>query len=169
MSRLTSPWRSCHRVNMSNGCLRSARDTLRLGGTVGLVVDPEGETVYDIRPSEPLRVLRGDDPIDLEPVLPDFSLTVRALFDSMVDDWLLEPDPAEQLPRSSCAPGRLPTLADTPLRVDNHLDRLALLLERERLSGLVQRELVRDQRLAVYLSAPDQLSGQLDVSRRPGP
>jgi Uma2 family endonuclease len=68
-----------------------------LGGTVGLVVDPEGETVYDIRPSEPLRVLRGDDPIDLEPVLPDFSMTVRALFDSMVDDWLLEPDPAEQL------------------------------------------------------------------------
>ena len=72
-------------------CLRYAD----LGVAVSLVVDRADRTVYDIRPGEPLRVLREDDPIDLEPVLPGLDLTVRALFGSIVNDWLLEGDADE--------------------------------------------------------------------------
>ena len=65
-------------------CLRYAE----VGVAISLVVDPDDETVYAIRPGQPLRVLRGDDRIDLDDVLPGFDLTVRALFDSIVPDWL---------------------------------------------------------------------------------
>ncbi|MCC7368033.1 MAG: Uma2 family endonuclease [Chloroflexi bacterium] len=67
-----------------------------VGIPISLVVDPTDEMVYDIHPGEPLRVLRGDDPIDLAPVLPEFGATVQGLFNSIVDDWLVEDDePAE--------------------------------------------------------------------------
>ncbi|MGE3271756.1 MAG: Uma2 family endonuclease [Chloroflexota bacterium] len=70
-------------------CLRYAE----LGVAISLVVDQRDRTIYDIRPGEPLRVLREDDPVDLAPVLSGLDLTVRALFDAAVNDWLLEPDP----------------------------------------------------------------------------
>jgi len=76
-------------------CLRYAD----VGVPVSLLVDPDEETVYAIRPGQPLRILQGDDRIDLDDVLPGFELTVRALFDSIMPDWLVEdaaPDSAEQ-------------------------------------------------------------------------
>ncbi len=45
-----------------------------------LVVDPNGETVTRAAPEGSPTTLRGDDRIDLGPVLPDFELTVRDLF-----------------------------------------------------------------------------------------
>jgi Uma2 family endonuclease len=71
---------------MLRKCMRYAG----VGVSISLMVDPDDETVCDVRPDEPLRVLRGDDLIDLEPVFAGFDLTVRALFDSIIDDWLLE-------------------------------------------------------------------------------
>jgi Uma2 family endonuclease len=71
-------------------CLRYAE----IGVAVSLLVDADDETIYAIRPGQPLRVLRGDDRIDLDDVLPGFELTVQALFDSIVPDWLVdEPAP----------------------------------------------------------------------------
>jgi Uma2 family endonuclease len=67
-------------------CLRYAD----VGVAISLVVDPYDETIYAIRPGQTLRVLRGDDRIDLDDVLPGFELTVQALFDSIVPDWLIE-------------------------------------------------------------------------------
>jgi Uma2 family endonuclease len=67
-------------------CLRYAE----VGVPISLVVDDEDETIYMIRPGQPLRVLQGDDRIDLDDVLPGFDLTVRALFDSIVPEWLAE-------------------------------------------------------------------------------
>jgi Uma2 family endonuclease len=72
-------------------CLRYAD----VGVAVSLVVDSDDETVYAIRPGQPLRVLRGDDRIDLDDVLPGFDLTVRALFDSIVPAWLVD-EPASE-------------------------------------------------------------------------
>jgi len=59
-------------------CLRYAD----LGIPVSLVVDPGDRAIYAIRPGQPLQVLRDDDPIDLADVLPDFTLTVRELFEA---------------------------------------------------------------------------------------
>jgi hypothetical protein len=39
-----------------------------------------GETVLAIRPDKPTMAWQGFDPIDLNEVLPDFSLTVERLF-----------------------------------------------------------------------------------------
>jgi Uma2 family endonuclease len=66
-------------------CLRYAE----IGVAVSLVADADDETIYAIRPGQPLRVLRGDDRIDLDDVLPGFDLTVNALFGSIVPDWLV--------------------------------------------------------------------------------
>lgn len=67
-------------------CLRYAEVSV----AVSLVIDSDDETVYAIRPGQPLCVLRGNDRIDLDDVLPGFDLTVRALFDSIVPDWLVD-------------------------------------------------------------------------------
>jgi Uma2 family endonuclease len=67
----------------------------QLGVPISLVIDRADRTVYDVRPGEPLRILRGDDRIDLAPVLPNFPLTVRALFDSAINSWLRQPPPAD--------------------------------------------------------------------------
>jgi Uma2 family endonuclease len=72
-------------------CLRYAE----VGVAVSLVVDADDETVYAIRPNQPLRVLRGADRIDLDDVLPGFELTVSGLFDSIVPDWLVEEPPPD--------------------------------------------------------------------------
>ena len=89
---IASPGES--REHLIQKCVRY----VALGTSVGLVVDPDDETVYDVRPGEPQRVLRGDDQIDLEPVLPGFDLTAQALFDSIVNSWLVEEAPDEQQP-----------------------------------------------------------------------
>jgi Uma2 family endonuclease len=72
-------------------CLRYAG----AGVAVSLVIDDDDETIYAIRPGQPLRVLRGDDRIDIDDVLPGFELTVKALFDSVVPDWLVDEPSAE--------------------------------------------------------------------------
>jgi hypothetical protein len=61
-----------------------------VGVMMSLVVDSDDETIYAIRPGQPLRVLRGDDRIDLDDVLPGFDLTVQALIDSIVPEWLTD-------------------------------------------------------------------------------
>ena len=61
-----------------------------IGVPISLVVDGDDETIYVIRPGQPLRVLRGGDRIDLDDVLPGFDLTVQALFDSIVPNWLVD-------------------------------------------------------------------------------
>jgi Uma2 family endonuclease len=61
-----------------------------IGVPVPLVVDADDETIYAIRPGQMMRVLRGDDRIDLDDVLPGFDLTVQGLFDSIVPDWLAD-------------------------------------------------------------------------------
>ena len=71
-------------------CLRYAE----VGVSISLIVDDDDETIYAIRPGQPLRVLRGDDRIDLDDVLPGFELTVQALFDSIVPAWLVD-EPSE--------------------------------------------------------------------------
>jgi Uma2 family endonuclease len=71
-------------------CLRYAE----IGVAISLVVDRDDETIYAIRPDQRLQVLRVDDRIDLTDILPGFELTVQALFDSIVPDWLIqEPEP----------------------------------------------------------------------------
>jgi Uma2 family endonuclease len=57
-------------------CLRYAE----LGVTISLVIDPSDRTIYAIRPDQPLRVLQGNDRIDVDDVLPGFELTVQDLF-----------------------------------------------------------------------------------------
>lgn len=65
-------------------CLRYAD----LGVAISLVVDADDESVFVIRPGEPMRALHGDDRIDLDDVLPGMELTVRGLFASIVPRWL---------------------------------------------------------------------------------
>jgi Uma2 family endonuclease len=50
------------------------------GVRVALLVDPDDLTVLSFRPGAVPRPLRGDDAIDLSDLLPDFELTVSALF-----------------------------------------------------------------------------------------
>ena len=76
---------------MLRKCLRYAE----LGVPISLVIDRTDRSVYDIRPGGHLRVLIGDDQIDLEPVLPDFNLTVSALFATVVNRWMRKKAPAE--------------------------------------------------------------------------
>jgi Uma2 family endonuclease len=56
------------------------------GVRIALVVDPDQDIVLRFRPDALLDVLRGDDRIDLDEVLPGFELTVRELFGSLVVD-----------------------------------------------------------------------------------
>ncbi len=55
------------------------------GSAISLLVDPRDKSVLRFRPGEPPVTLRGDDQIDLAPVLPGFELTVRALFAPLLD------------------------------------------------------------------------------------
>ena len=64
---------------------------LTLGTTVALIVDPEDEAVLALRAGQLPRVMRGDDRIDLDDVLPGFTLTVAQLFRAILPDWLDEP------------------------------------------------------------------------------
>lgn len=53
------------------------------GAQLGLVVDPENESVIRVVPGRDPVTLRGDDQIDFGPVLPNFELTVGALFETL--------------------------------------------------------------------------------------
>jgi Uma2 family endonuclease len=68
---------------------------LALGATVALIVDPEDEAVLALRAGQLPRVMRGDDRIDLDDVLPDFTMTVAQLFRAILPDWLDEPSDSE--------------------------------------------------------------------------
>jgi Uma2 family endonuclease len=59
---------------------------VRNGVRIALVVDPDHDVVLRIRPDALLDVLRGDDRIDLDEVLPGFELTVAQLFESLIQD-----------------------------------------------------------------------------------
>jgi Uma2 family endonuclease len=72
-------------------CLRYAD----LGVVVSLIVDPDDESIFAVRPGQPLQVLRGDDRIDLDDALPGFELTVRHLFDSILPGWVFASDRSE--------------------------------------------------------------------------
>lgn len=65
-------------------CLRY----LTVGVGIALIVVPEDVAVLEFRPGQPLRVLQGEDRIDLDDVLPGFELTVRALFAAVNWSWL---------------------------------------------------------------------------------
>jgi Uma2 family endonuclease len=67
-------------------CLRYAT----VGVPVSLIVDPDDVSIFVIRPNQQLVVLRGEDRIDLDDIIPGFELTVTELFASAVDDWLFE-------------------------------------------------------------------------------
>jgi Uma2 family endonuclease len=67
-------------------CLRYAE----VGVAVSLVVDADDESVFVVRPGQPLRAFRGADRLDLDDVLPGIRLTIQQLFDSIVPTWLAE-------------------------------------------------------------------------------
>jgi Uma2 family endonuclease len=54
------------------------------GVKIALVVDPDQDVVFRFRPDALPDVLRGDDRIDLDEVLPGFELTVAQLFGSLI-------------------------------------------------------------------------------------
>ncbi len=56
------------------------RRYLRHGTELAVVVDPDDEIVVLVRPDGSATTLRGDERIDLAPVLPGFELTVGELF-----------------------------------------------------------------------------------------
>jgi Uma2 family endonuclease len=58
---------------------------------VVLVVAPNDESVFEFRPDQPLRILQGDDPIEIGDVLPGFEMTVRELFEAVNWSWLDDP------------------------------------------------------------------------------
>lgn len=58
------------------------------GVAVVLLIDPAEKCIFAFRPNLPLRMLRGDDRIALDDLLPGFQLTVRELFDSLAPDWI---------------------------------------------------------------------------------
>jgi Uma2 family endonuclease len=76
-------------VSPSQSLGEQMRKCLRYAGLaipVSLVVDPADRSVYAVRPGQPTQVLRGDDRIDLDDVLPSFSLTVNQLFAASAPD-----------------------------------------------------------------------------------
>jgi Uma2 family endonuclease len=56
------------------------------GVRIALIADPDEDVVLRFRPDALPDVLRGDDRIDLDEVLPGFELTVNQLFASLVLD-----------------------------------------------------------------------------------
>jgi Uma2 family endonuclease len=53
------------------------------GVSVALLVDPADRSVVVFRPNQSPRALRGSDQIDVNDVLPGFTLSVREVFDSL--------------------------------------------------------------------------------------
>ena len=71
-----------------------------LGVPVSLVVDPKNRLIFAVRPGQPMQVMRGEDRIDLEDVIPGFDLTVNALFASKMPRWLPRRPKGDDLPPS---------------------------------------------------------------------
>ena len=90
--------------------IRKCQRYLALGASIALLVDPDDETVLAFRLGQPVRVLRADDRIEVDDVLPGLTLTVRELFDAIVPRWVEEPDvSAEQsLPNQTTEAGCCP-------------------------------------------------------------
>lgn len=50
------------------------------GVRLAILVDPKDRTVFEFRPDQRMRALRGDDQIDFSPLLTDAQLSVNELF-----------------------------------------------------------------------------------------
>ena len=68
--------------------IRKCQEYLAHGAQIALVVDPDDEAILAFRPGQPVRVLQGDDRIDVDDVLPGVTLTVRELFDGIMPKWV---------------------------------------------------------------------------------
>jgi Uma2 family endonuclease len=72
-----------------------------LGVPITLFVHPEERAVFDLRPGQPLRVLQGDDRINLDEVLPGFQVGLNEMFDSVAPSWFSRPTAQELATPSS--------------------------------------------------------------------
>ncbi|MEA2640142.1 MAG: hypothetical protein QOF51_1536 [Chloroflexota bacterium] len=63
--------------------LRCCLEYVAAGVAIALLVDPHDRSVVIVRPNDRVRVVRGEERIDLDDVLPGFQLTVQQLFDSL--------------------------------------------------------------------------------------
>ena len=84
--------------------MQKCLDYIARGSVVALLVQPEEEAVFTFRSAQPLGVLRGDDWIDLDDVVPGFELTVRQLFEAVNWSWLDDdPGAIEDTPTDDAA------------------------------------------------------------------
>ncbi len=60
-------------------CLRFIQE----GVTLAVLVDPQDESIIRFGPGASTRALRGQDRLELSPVLPGFELVVQDLFDTL--------------------------------------------------------------------------------------
>jgi Uma2 family endonuclease len=81
-------------------------DLLESGTVVALLVLPAEEAVFEFRQQMPLGVLRGDDPLPIDDLLPGLGLTARDLFEAVNWDWLDEPAAEDQADEDATASGR---------------------------------------------------------------
>jgi Uma2 family endonuclease len=72
--------------------IRKCQRYLALGASIALIVDEDDEAILAFRPGQPLRVLQGDDRIDVDDVLPGLTLTISELFEAIVPRWVEEAD-----------------------------------------------------------------------------
>lgn len=89
--------------------MQKCLDYVARGTVIALLVHPEEEGVFAFRSEQPLRVLRGDDRINLDDVVPGFELTVRQLFEAVNWGWLDESPEASDGPQAD-----LEALANPP-------------------------------------------------------
>ena len=68
--------------------IRKCQEYLAYGAQIALVVDPDDEAILAFRSGQPVRVLQGNDRIDVDDVLPGVTLTVRELFDAIMPRWV---------------------------------------------------------------------------------
>jgi Uma2 family endonuclease len=66
-------------------------DLLESGTVVALLVLPSEQAVFEFRQQMPLSVLRGDDLLPIDDLLPGLGLTVRDIFEAVNWDWLDAP------------------------------------------------------------------------------
>jgi Uma2 family endonuclease len=81
-------------------------DLLESGTVVALLVLPAEEAVFEFRQQRPLRVLRGDDPLPVDDLLPGLGLTVRDIFEAVNWSWLDEEPEDEGQAEEDAASGR---------------------------------------------------------------
>jgi Uma2 family endonuclease len=87
--------------------IQKCLDFLQRGTAVAVLVHPEEEALFLFRSEQPLRVLQGDDRIDLDDLLPGFEMTVRQLFEAVNWSWLDdEPEIEDQAEEDAAASER---------------------------------------------------------------